>query len=191
MDATVKFGDWYRAKFGSRPVLVQGVIWFLYGFIWIPLWYINTRDHSASSVPSGIDSETLELELAPPWRRLVGYLIDITLGVGLGVGFVASGALSASEQREVGPVFVLVTPFYTTMLLEGIFGRSAGKLLTRTKVIDLSGRKPGWGRSFVRMLIRMIPFDWLSLSKGLMWHDTFSGTRVVPANVALQRSAQI
>ena len=62
MDATVKFGDWYRAKFGSRPVLVQGVIWFLYGFIWIPLWYINTRDHSASSVPSGIDSETLELE---------------------------------------------------------------------------------------------------------------------------------
>src|SRR5438093_12878936 len=64
------------------------------------------------------------------------------------------------------------------MLLEALFGRTLGKLLTGTRVIDVDRRKPGWGRAFLRMLVRCIPFEPLSLRNGVMWHDLLSGTRV-------------
>ena len=119
----------------------------------------------------------VEPHLAPVWRRLLGYLIDVACGIALGILFVSN--LSPSEQAEVGPIFLLVTPFYFTFFPEAVFGRSLGKLLTGTKVVRLRGGKPGWGWSFVRMLLRFIPLEFLSMKKGIMWHDKFSGTRVV------------
>ena len=104
MSRTATFGDWYKARLGHRPVLVQGIVWFLYGFIWIPIWYVNTRDLDRGGASSASDAgpATPDFELAQPWRRLIGYLVDIALGVGLGVAFVSSGHSVHPSSARLG-----------------------------------------------------------------------------------------
>ena len=33
------FYEWYRERLGHRHIVVQGALWFLCGYIWIPLWH--------------------------------------------------------------------------------------------------------------------------------------------------------
>jgi uncharacterized RDD family membrane protein YckC len=178
MNSRIGFSEWYKARLSHLPLLGQGALWYLFGFIWIPIWYFRTRDSARSGASTGAALFTGQFDVAPApaWKRLVGFLVDSAVGIGLGIAFVS--VLSPTEQREVGRVFLLVTPLYSTMLLEALFGRTLGKLLTGTRVIGVDRRKPGWGRAFLRMLVRCIPFEPLSLRKGVMWHDRLSGTRV-------------
>jgi len=37
--ASVSFADWYAEKFGDVAMPLQVVMWFCYGFIWIPIYY--------------------------------------------------------------------------------------------------------------------------------------------------------
>jgi uncharacterized RDD family membrane protein YckC len=65
-------------------------------------------------------------------------------------------------------------------LMEGLFGRSVGKFITGTIVVDENGEKPSFGTIFKRNLCRFIPFDaftFLGGSRG--WHDSISDTYVV------------
>lgn len=41
--APIRFREWYKIKLGARHILLQVLLWWLYGFIWIPLWYLKTR----------------------------------------------------------------------------------------------------------------------------------------------------
>jgi len=67
------------------------------------------------------------------------------------------------------------------ILMEGFFGRSLGKLMTGTIVVNENGLKPGFGTIFKRTLCRSIPFDAFSFlgSSGIGWHDSISDTYVV------------
>lgn len=40
------FLQWYRHKCGNHWMVVQGLLWIFYGFIWIPMWWLFTR-HTA------------------------------------------------------------------------------------------------------------------------------------------------
>jgi uncharacterized RDD family membrane protein YckC len=73
--------------------------------------------------------------------------------------------------------------YYLT--LEGFFGRSIGKFITGTIVVNQNGLKPSFGIICKRTLCRLIPFDALSfLSKsGRIWHDSLSETYVVEKKV--------
>jgi uncharacterized RDD family membrane protein YckC len=65
-------------------------------------------------------------------------------------------------------------------LLEAIFGKTLGKMITRTRVVNMDGEKPSIGTILGRSFCRIIPFDALSFLSGRPgWHDTISGTRVV------------
>jgi uncharacterized RDD family membrane protein YckC len=68
--------------------------------------------------------------------------------------------------------------YYTFM--ESTLGRSLGKLITGTKVINLEGKRPKpltiLGRSFAR-LVPFEPFSFFGNERG--WHDRWSDTRVV------------
>ena len=77
-------------------------------------------------------------------------------------------------------VFIGVTIFYYTVT-EGFLGRSLGKLITGTMVVDESGEKPDFGTILKRSLCRLIPFEVFSFlgSSGRGWHDTISDTYVV------------
>ncbi|MEO8534134.1 MAG: RDD family protein [Flavobacterium sp.] len=90
----------------------------------------------------------------------------------------------ASWQGNIGDlegrlIFIFITIVYYTFT-EGLFGRSLGKLITGTIVVDENGEKPDFGTILKRTLCRIIPFDGLSfLGSGRGWHDSMSDTYVV------------
>ncbi|MVM37941.1 hypothetical protein GO730_10615 [Spirosoma sp. HMF3257] len=66
------------------------------------------------------------------------------------------------------------------ILTELLFQRTLGKVLTKTKVVSLTGDKPSLLQIIFRTLSRSIPFEYLSYFvtvEGL--HDKLSKTRVV------------
>src|SRR5690606_773076 len=66
------------------------------------------------------------------------------------------------------------------LVFEYAFGRTPGKFITGTKVIDSAGKKPDFKTLFIRNLCRLIPFDALSfLVSERGWHDSISMTYVV------------
>jgi len=67
------------------------------------------------------------------------------------------------------------------LIMESLFGKSIGKFLTGTTVVNKKGVKPGFGVIFIRTLSRLIPFDVFSFlgKSGRIWHDSISNTYVV------------
>jgi len=86
-----------------------------------------------------------------PSSRLLDYLINILIG----------------------------TTYYT--LLEGFTGKSLGKLITGTKVVDANGNPPTFGIALLRSICRYIPFEPFSFlsSDARGWHDSITKTWVV------------
>lgn len=70
---------------------------------------------------------------------------------------------------------------YFTTLEYFTGGRSIGKYITKTKVITIDGKKPGFIDCLVRSLCRYIPFEPFSFFSGTdcAWHDSISKTRVI------------
>lgn len=64
-------------------------------------------------------------------------------------------------------------------LFEAWLGKTPAKFLTRTRVVDLWGNKPGWLDIMGRSLCRLLPFDAVSFLFGSDWHDRFSKTIVI------------
>jgi uncharacterized RDD family membrane protein YckC len=69
-----------------------------------------------------------------------------------------------------------VVMFLYFFVLEAVWQRTAGKLLTKTIVVDEDGNKLSIGKTFLRTLCRLIPFEAFSclVSPSLGWHDRFS-----------------
>lgn len=67
------------------------------------------------------------------------------------------------------------------LVLETLFGRSFGKLIMGTIVVNENGLKPDFVSILIRTLCRLIPFDGLSFlgKSGKIWHDSLSKTYVV------------
>lgn len=79
----------------------------------------------------------------------------------------------------IGTYLSFATIYY--LFLEGLFGRTIGKIVTGSVVVDENGLKPSFKIIFIRTVCRLIPFEALSfLSKSArFWHDSFSKTYVV------------
>ncbi len=75
--------------------------------------------------------------------------------------------------------FILTAIYYVTF--EALTGRTPGKYITKTRVVNMEGEKPDFPTILIRTLCRFIPFDSLSFlfTESTGWHDRFSGTRVV------------
>jgi len=70
---------------------------------------------------------------------------------------------------------------FNYLVFEWLFGRSFGKLITGTIVVNENGLKPGFKSILIRTFCRLIPFDGLSFlgKSGKIWHDSLSKTYVV------------
>jgi uncharacterized RDD family membrane protein YckC len=66
-------------------------------------------------------------------------------------------------------------------VLEVLTGRTIGKWLTGSIVVDISGNKPPTSTILKRSLLRLIPFEYLSFlgHRARGWHDQYSDTYVV------------
>ena len=71
-----------------------------------------------------------------------------------------------------------------------VSGKTIGKMITRTRVVDEYGDKPGIGKIIGRTFARMIPFDAFTFlgedARG--WHDSLSGTIVIDEKKSILRS---
>ncbi|WP_281235488.1 RDD family protein [Flavobacterium gelatinilyticum] len=85
------------------------------------------------------------------------------------------GNLSDLEGQIIFIVFSII--YYT--LTEGFFGRSLGKFITGTVVVNENGERPSLDIILKRTLCRFIPFDAISFLGSRGWHDSISDTYVV------------
>lgn len=118
--------------------------------------------------------------------RLANFFIDQiiirVLGFALGVMIVV-----VSPNHDIGQIEALLIGICLALAyfvgMEAACGRTVGKLLTGTKVVDQNGRPPTFNQVVIRSLSRLIPFEPFSfLGKNTYgWHDSFSKTYVVKA----------
>ncbi|MBS2210098.1 RDD family protein [Carboxylicivirga mesophila] len=66
-------------------------------------------------------------------------------------------------------------------IIEATTGRTIGKIITHTKVVNTCGRKPSFKSIIMRSLLRVIPLDVLSflIAHTDGWHDRWSKTTVI------------
>ncbi|MBF4514853.1 RDD family protein [Flavobacterium sp. ANB] len=110
---------------------------------------------------------------------IIFFLFCIALGIFIGLIGKTDWITDMGELGWNLIAFTLFLLYYT--LLEGFFGRSIGKFITGTILVDENGQRPSFGTVFKRSLCRLIPFDAFSFlgSDGRGWHDTISDTYVV------------
>ena len=76
-------------------------------------------------------------------------------------------------------IAIIVSLIYY-IAMEGLLGRTIGKYITGSIVVDENGQKPDFGTIVKRSFCRLIPFDALTFLGGSRgWHDSISGTYVV------------
>jgi uncharacterized RDD family membrane protein YckC len=156
----------------------------------------ETNPYAAPKAELRVEEQIHDYEYpdASGGKRFLNYLIDLVCGIGFIVLLAALtgvlegfGVISGSEEwlESMGPLEERV--FYSLLLglyyvlMEGLFGRTIGKLVTGTKVIGLDGLHPGWGTIILRSLARLVPFEPFSFlaSEGSGWHDRWTDTRVI------------
>lgn len=125
-------------------------------------------------------------------KRFLNYLIDQfgQFGLAFGMGMVLiflqelgwNVGMDLEEDNKLqdwiwGAVMGLV--YYS--LFETWFGRTPGKWITGTCVVNLDGSRPGFGKVLQRTLSRLVPFEAFSFlgSGDSGWHDKWSDTVVV------------
>lgn len=129
--------------------------------------------------------EPQEMILAGRGRRFgtlmvdyVGFMvIGALFGVVMGIlyGAEADAMLAKIPDLAMGIIMLLV--YY--VFFEGIWGRTPGKLVFGTVVVNEDGRKPSLGQILGRTLARCIPFEPLTFFGERGLHDRMSSTRVV------------
>lgn len=130
------------------------------------------------------------LSIASNGQRFVNYIVDRIV---VRILFYSSGSLfgfmNASSSIYfittillfIGFLFFLFFGYF--WLCESVFGgRTLGKLLSGTKVVDEEGYQPSSLSILGRSLARIVPLEPLSIffnNDGTMWHDQWSGTLVI------------
>jgi uncharacterized RDD family membrane protein YckC len=149
--------------------------------------------------------ESQSLCVAEAWKRFVNLIVDFNLAIFCTASLVwlaaCIGPRSCAEclpdfasvlRRVSSPeladiTFGLVQLVGLTLyyaIQEAAFGRTIGKLLTRTIVVSAGGGRATFAQVLVRTFSRLIPFEPFSYffvggNYPVGWHDNLSGTRVV------------
>jgi uncharacterized RDD family membrane protein YckC len=85
---------------------------------------------------------------------------------------------NVSAFLDVFYLWILYVAYY--FCFELLLGKTPGKYLTKTTVVDRHGNKPSAGRLLIRSLMRIIFYDWFTYIFGVTGlHDTVSRTLVV------------
>lgn len=131
--------------------------------------------------------------LAALEQRFINWFLDTVMLVVLSVIFIfIIATVSTSYGNKVLPTYLLINPigqftFITITRLiyyvsfETLFGRTVGKFVTQTIVVDENGEPANHQTILIRTLCRLIPFYEFSFfgipTRG--WHDSISKTYVV------------
>jgi uncharacterized RDD family membrane protein YckC len=135
------------------------------------------------------DQTVRERHLVSGWIRFANYIIDVIIFyiIMFVFGIILGITGNADFAAEGGPAISLIGILFFMayyILFESMFGKTVGKMITKTRVVLSDFSKPGFGTILLRTICRLIPFEPLSCigvaSKG--WHDRFAKTWVVSDN---------
>ena len=160
---------------------------------------MSDNPYSTPTAPSVTTSENMTggFQKATQGKRFMGYIVDqivlfiLSSMAGFVVGIVvaasAGGVITEGTQAtaQVFGFFVgmLVTLAYY-VVMEMTTGKTVGKMVMKTRVVNESGGKASLGQIFGRSLCRFIPFEFISFFFGdskrpTGWHDSIPKTQVV------------
>ncbi len=150
----------------------------------------STNNPYQAPIARVAEQESTAIVPAERWRRFVNLIVDyfgfFAVGIVIGAILGATGGMDAVNKLQNPGMqyllgFVIMLIYYVP--LEALFGRTLGKLVTGTKVVDENGNPPTWGKAFGRTLCRFIPFEAFSFFKSDArgWHDSIPKTYVVKA----------
>jgi uncharacterized RDD family membrane protein YckC len=99
------------------------------------------------------------LTVLAPWsRRILSFVVDQSvvavpvIAVGVALGFDLAGDNSAASVWRLNVATAVWSLAYFTIPI-GVWGRTLGKAITRTRVVALDGQRLGWMRAFQRALV--------------------------------------
>ncbi len=97
-----------------------------------------------------------------------------------GYSLVTNGLLNSTINNLISYVTVFGFPLLNYIYLEGKYGKTIGKFITKTTVIKQNGEKITFKDAFLRTLYRLIPLEFITifLDDGLTFHDKLSKTFV-------------
>ncbi|MWB96069.1 hypothetical protein GON26_17015 [Flavobacterium sp. GA093] len=117
--------------------------------------------------------------------RSINFIIDIVAIFLLYVSIVyiiqkLFNIISTREILFVNRTTVIVVFLLYFILAENIFQKTLGKVITKTKVVNLEGEKPNFIDITIRTFCRLIPFDGISYLYSISgFHDKLSKTIVI------------
>jgi uncharacterized RDD family membrane protein YckC len=124
------------------------------------------------------------------WVRFANYFIDrviiILLSFLAGVVIALNGYYATISTLESYLLsYTLIIMYFS--LMEGLTGRTVGKFVTGTIVVNENGFKPEFSQIIGRTFCRLIPFEAFSFlgESHSGWHDTISKTKVIKRSVYL------
>ncbi|WP_375324790.1 RDD family protein [Flagellimonas sp. GZD32] len=133
-------------------------------------------------------SDLLKYKEASKKKRLLNYVIDTLIYFLIAFGLLEILNLFTEIYISEELVLIFVSALYY-ILLEFFFGKTIGKFLTKSKVVDLFGENIDFRTSMVRYFCRWIPFETFSLALGSdakAWHDLISKTLVIDDEIKAQ-----
>lgn len=121
-------------------------------------------------------------------RRLAGCLIDLVVVTLIAAAFVFSivevfgyGSLDWIDSEAKDWAATTFSYLLYCFAMEVTIGRTLGKIMTGLTMVNEQGGSPALGQTLVRTLVRLVPFDPVSIFRASRrcWHDTLSGTCVI------------
>lgn len=132
----------------------------------------------------------LEILPAGNWKRFFNFIIDYIAMYALVIVIAIVIAIIWGEEALQGlqnitrfeDILISYAAYFLYYLFfESIFGKTVGKLITGTTVVNENGAKPSYKQYLSRSLCRLIPFEALSFfgATGRGWHDKIPNTYVI------------
>jgi len=192
---------WFSEKWVGPPdyfkrdelKLYLGII-----FIWIGVYFYlgvvkpkyKEKEKPSSPIASASNGRQPEIMLASTGQRLGTMFLD---WIFLTLFFMATSGFRPL-MREMNPTLhAIMWDLIYYLAQEALWGRTLGKLITGTKVVNEDGSKLTFGRALGRTLCRLIPFEALSFLGGSGrprgWHDTIPKTKVISVRKIRQESS--
>jgi len=152
----------------------------------------NRFQPPASDVTEPEPPTITDFELAKRDQRAAGFILDalityplmivlMTLPNALGIFVLLDIDIDLYQIPRLAAW--LVTLFFYYLICEGIWHKTTGKLITGTRVIQITGETPTIMQILIRTLVRFIPLEFITYLDGRKrpsgWHDRWSGTLVV------------
>ena len=148
----------------------------------------ESKNENLQKIQPSSDLDNVKLNTVSIGNRFVHYFFDLVFMyimmfvLGYIIGIFRLHSLGMLIQNHPF-IFGLLCFYIYFVVCEFLWGRTIGKLFTKSVVVNENGLKPTFGKIILRSLIRFVPFEPFSVlsSTTKMWHDTWTKTIVVKA----------